>query len=336
MAIINNRYFVEQYELEKIIEGSTHAAEVVGKYRETSRLDQRVLDAMVSALLDRKDVKCDLFIKKGCLNSFFIYRIGDGLILKVEDITFFANDPLKADIQNLFKRIYKIAKREEKRIVEISISALDEVAKTILVAESFYCDSDESTECSHLTYRRELGEKKSKRALEPDTSEIERKVKRARTNDYKGDDRRVRRQSSELTSNRSDKFAPKGSMSTLVRMNSQPRQHRVTLMAKYLNQIKFHGKTIEGRINSGFVLKLRAGDNLQFFNNRDPRGVNCEIIAIRTYKSFREMLAAEGVSNCLTDVDDLEKGVEVYDRIRGYNERAAKSGVVAIQIKPII
>lgn len=110
-------------------------------------------------------------------------------------------------------------------------------------------------------------------------------------------------------------------------------KHRITLMAKYLLQIQKGWKTIEGRINSGMMKQLKVGHEVTWYS----RGleVKTKIVAIRNYDSFRNMLAAEGVQNCLADVQDLDVGDLIYKRIPGYSARAAQHGVLAIQLQLI-
>ena len=105
------------------------------------------------------------------------------------------------------------------------------------------------------------------------------------------------------------------------------------LKQQYLLQIKSGLKTIEGRISSGQILGYRAGQRIKFFNQQTS--VICQIKAIRKYKGFPEMLAAEGFQKCLTDVRTLEQAVSVYHAIPSYQERAARSGVAAIEIEII-
>jgi ASC-1-like (ASCH) protein len=112
--------------------------------------------------------------------------------------------------------------------------------------------------------------------------------------------------------------------------------HEITLKRKYIHQIKFSGKTIEGRINSGMIRRFKEGDQVRFFYKQNERDdVRCKIKAIRPYSSFRDMLTAEGVTKCLTDIYNLEEGVRVYDCIPGYSQRAAQNGVVAIEIQKV-
>ena len=103
--------------------------------------------------------------------------------------------------------------------------------------------------------------------------------------------------------------------------------------SKYIHQIKGGGKTIEGRINSGMILRFNPGDEVRFFYKQNQQDdVRCNIEGIRKYSSFRHLLQQEGHQNCLTDVRSLEEAVRIYDQIPGYAERAAKFGVVAIHL----
>ncbi len=112
------------------------------------------------------------------------------------------------------------------------------------------------------------------------------------------------------------------------------KQHELTLKAKYIHQIQSGHKTIEGRINSGIVLKYRHGDKIRFFYQQNPADdAVCKIIAIRKYRDFKEMLEREGYQKCLTDVTSFERAVDVYDQIPGYANRAAQNGVAAIQLE---
>ena len=122
-----------------------------------------------------------------------------------------------------------------------------------------------------------------------------------------------------------------------------PKIHSATLMRKYILQIRdgvrgvdrvLRKKTIEGRINSGMFLNFKVNDLVRFFYYTDPRDdVVCRITKIVKYSCFREMLSGEGVQNCLADVSNLEDAVRIYDNIPGYREKAARFGVLAIQLE---
>jgi ASC-1-like (ASCH) protein len=114
------------------------------------------------------------------------------------------------------------------------------------------------------------------------------------------------------------------------------KRHELTLKRMYVHQIRGGGKTVEGRINSGVILRYRAGDQIRFFYQQNRSDdVTCLITDIRKYRGFKEMLETEGFKKCLTDVRSLEDAVRVYNQIPGYSERAARSGVVALHLEVI-
>lgn len=112
-----------------------------------------------------------------------------------------------------------------------------------------------------------------------------------------------------------------------------PTVHSIPLRNPYLGQIKTGQKTIEGRINSGLMLRLREGDRIRFHNQSDS--VACEITRITRHASFEEMLTEEGVEKCLPGLRSVREGVAIYDRIPQYPQKAARFGVLAIAIKLI-
>lgn len=105
----------------------------------------------------------------------------------------------------------------------------------------------------------------------------------------------------------------------------------VTLKMKYLEMIDDGVKTVEGRINSGMFQRLCAGQQIRFFCQE--RYVLCEVLHINRYPSFRQMLKEEGFKVCIPNARTLEDAVAAYDRIPGYNNRAAQYGVLGIGLK---
>jgi len=114
---------------------------------------------------------------------------------------------------------------------------------------------------------------------------------------------------------------------------NSPKEYRLTLKNPYLGQIKSGTKTIEGRINSGIMRRLRDGDIINFYNHSD--NVTCRIVRITSYPSFFTMLDQEGVQACLPGVRSTEEGARIYDRIPNYADRAKRNGVLAIALEKI-
>ena len=112
--------------------------------------------------------------------------------------------------------------------------------------------------------------------------------------------------------------------------------HHLTMKKKYIHQIRTGEKTVEGRISKGAVLKYRPGDKIHFYyfsNTSDD--VTCQIVDVKRFNSFREMLVDSGFKSCIPDAISLELGVKAYDQIPKYSEKAAKFGVTAIHLRTI-
>lgn len=87
-------------------------------------------------------------------------------------------------------------------------------------------------------------------------------------------------------------------------------------------------KTIEGRLNRGKFASLNVGDAIEMNDKRTL----FEVVGKNVYKSFREMLEAEGVVNVVPDKFTLEEAVNVYYKFYTAEEEK-EFGVVAIKIK---
>jgi len=109
---------------------------------------------------------------------------------------------------------------------------------------------------------------------------------------------------------------------------SGSRPNGITLKEPYFSQIINKLKTVEGRINSGQFLRMRAGANIKFINGQ--REVNCKVEGKVSYNSFKEMLEGEGLHKCLPDARDMNEGVRIYNNIPTYSQKAAQFGVVAL------
>lgn len=109
-----------------------------------------------------------------------------------------------------------------------------------------------------------------------------------------------------------------------------------TLQRKYIDLILSGEKTVEGRINSGGFARVRVGERIKFFDKRNQNSsVICEVTGIGRYRSFREMLIHEGVTNMIPDAESLEEAESIYNRISSYSQRAKQNGVLALRIKVV-
>lgn len=101
-------------------------------------------------------------------------------------------------------------------------------------------------------------------------------------------------------------------------------------------------KTIEGRLNRDKFARYQVGDIV--CARRDIRGDDgvlrkgeidgseFEIMAIRKYSSFLEMIQVEGWHRVIPDAGSAEAAADVYDRYYTANDQI-KYGVLAIEIQ---
>ncbi|MEO2241417.1 MAG: ASCH domain-containing protein [Euryarchaeota archaeon] len=102
------------------------------------------------------------------------------------------------------------------------------------------------------------------------------------------------------------------------------------LEEEYLELIKEGKKTVEGRVKDDKRVRIKPGDKI-LFNRR----LLVEVVDVREYDSFEEMLREEGLENVLPNVDSIEEGVEVYRRF--YSSGKEKMfGVLAIEVRPLM
>ena len=109
-----------------------------------------------------------------------------------------------------------------------------------------------------------------------------------------------------------------------------------TIERPYLKWLANGQKTAEGRINTPARRKMQVGEQIFLFNNKKDQNILGVISFKHEYKTFREMLASEGVNNMLPFLksEELEQAVKVYESFPGA-ERIKEFGCVAIGIKVI-
>ncbi len=56
-------------------------------------------------------------------------------------------------------------------------------------------------------------------------------------------------------------------------------------------------------------------------------------MVINSYENFAQMLESEGLENMLPGTTNLQKGVEIYEKIPSYKERCQRNGCLGIRPK---
>lgn len=104
----------------------------------------------------------------------------------------------------------------------------------------------------------------------------------------------------------------------------------ITLKPTYIHLIKGGQKRVEGRINTGVFKNISPGQQIRFYCRESE--VNCEVVHVRRYSSFSDMLHGEGVRNILPNTSSVDAGVRLFHSFPGYAERSRRYGTIAIEI----
>lgn len=101
-------------------------------------------------------------------------------------------------------------------------------------------------------------------------------------------------------------------------------------------------KTIEGRLNRGKFAEYQVGDTVSLRRDiRDEHGVlhdgeldaaQVEVVAIRHYRSFLELVQAEGCYRVIPSATSAEAAAAEYDKCYSPEEQA-HYGVLAVEVK---
>lgn len=103
-------------------------------------------------------------------------------------------------------------------------------------------------------------------------------------------------------------------------------------------------KTIEGRLNKDKFAQYKRGDTVSL--RRDIRGedgtlvdgetgaASVEIVAIRHYKTFIEMVSAEGFAKVIPSAGTAQEAADEYNKYYS-TEDQARYGVLGIEIRCI-
>lgn len=104
----------------------------------------------------------------------------------------------------------------------------------------------------------------------------------------------------------------------------------INVQEPYLGYILSGKKTVEGRLNKGKFGSLKNGDILMMGSTAKEY----EVVAVKIYKTFKEMIEKEGVNSVIPDKNSIDDAVGVYYKF--YTPDQEKEfGVVAIRIKKI-
>ncbi len=107
----------------------------------------------------------------------------------------------------------------------------------------------------------------------------------------------------------------------------------VLLHDSYFPAILSGAKSIDARVNKPPYDTLDVGSIIKFVGTQTKSlEAYCYINRCQKYKTFQEMLTAEGLSKCLPTITSIEEGVKIYFNFPNYEANEKIYGVVAFQI----
>ena len=123
-----------------------------------------------------------------------------------------------------------------------------------------------------------------------------------------------------------------------------PRRWQSGRETHLLDDIIAGRKTIEGRLNKGKFSEYRPGDTVSLrrdyrdesgvLHDGEPDAARVEIVAIRQYPTFLEMVKTEGYKKVIPSAANATAAADEYNRYYSTEDQALY-GVLAIEVRPI-
>ena len=107
----------------------------------------------------------------------------------------------------------------------------------------------------------------------------------------------------------------------------------LTIQRPYFTSIREGRKTVEGRLFSSRLAKVKEGERIVFRCGEDS--IVCKVTQLARFISFEEMLLQEGMHKCLPGIGTVAEGVKIYHRFRGYKAKEQEKGVLALHLEHI-
>lgn len=110
-------------------------------------------------------------------------------------------------------------------------------------------------------------------------------------------------------------------------------EYRMEINDEWLKYIINGRKTVEGRKNNPDSWgRLRVNDIILAVSPNNNTVYKFQITRITYYSTIREYLETEGLENCLPDVENIDRGIEIYMKW-STEEDVKKYGFMGIRIK---
>lgn len=110
-----------------------------------------------------------------------------------------------------------------------------------------------------------------------------------------------------------------------------PKTYEIAVENLWLRYISTGEKKIEGRLNKGIFKYMKEGNHILFFSKHSTQKVLVKILGVSYYKTFREMLQVENITDILPNIVNIDYGESIYRKYYS-EELETENGVVAIKI----
>lgn len=100
----------------------------------------------------------------------------------------------------------------------------------------------------------------------------------------------------------------------------------------YYTYVKNGIKTIEGRLRKGLYAELASGDSIKVQTNDKTDSFIVKVVDIRSYPTFKELLAHEPLQKVLPNVATKDKAFDIYEQFYPLDQQR-EFGVIAIEVQ---
>ena len=114
--------------------------------------------------------------------------------------------------------------------------------------------------------------------------------------------------------------------------------HQSSLASPYYEYVKNGTKIYELRVYDDKRKLIKINDLWEFSsNNNKNESFITKVVAIKTYKSFREAIQDTGLEQLLPQITDLEEGIKIYESFdnNNYKINAEINGVVRFTLQTL-
>jgi len=118
-------------------------------------------------------------------------------------------------------------------------------------------------------------------------------------------------------------------------ISANPKVYKNHRTEPYFSYVRDGQKTIEGRLYKKLYKELTVGDSIHVYNYNETESFLINVVGLRMYHSFRELLTHEVLSRVLPNTPTISDGVAIYEQF--YTpEQQNEFGVVAIEVVKVI